>query len=35
MASRAETTPSRVDHPIIGPGHTFASVTDKIASLVL
>jgi molybdopterin-containing oxidoreductase family membrane subunit len=23
------------DHPIIGPGHTFASVTDKIASLVL
>jgi molybdopterin-containing oxidoreductase family membrane subunit len=25
---------SRV-HPVIGPGHTFASVTDKIASLVL
>ncbi len=25
----------RVEHPIIGPGHTFASVTDKIASLVL
>jgi Ni/Fe-hydrogenase subunit HybB-like protein len=25
----------RVVHPVIGPGHTFASVTDKIASLVL
>jgi len=23
------------EHPIIGPGHTFATVTDKIASLVL
>jgi Ni/Fe-hydrogenase subunit HybB-like protein len=30
MASSA-----RVEPPIIGPGHTFASVTDKIASLVL
>jgi Ni/Fe-hydrogenase subunit HybB-like protein len=28
-------TPAPVDHPVIGPGHTFASVTDKIASLVL
>ena len=26
---------SRVDHPVIGPGHTFATVTDKISSLVL
>jgi len=26
---------TRVDTPIVGPGHTFASVTDKIASLVL
>jgi molybdopterin-containing oxidoreductase family membrane subunit len=26
---------SGVRHPVIGPGHTFASVTDKIASLVL
>jgi len=26
---------ARVEPPIIGPGHTFASVTDKIASLVL
>ena len=25
----------RVVHPVIGPGHTFGSVTDKIASLVL
>jgi Ni/Fe-hydrogenase subunit HybB-like protein len=25
----------KVVHPVIGPGHTFASVTDKIASLVL
>jgi molybdopterin-containing oxidoreductase family membrane subunit len=25
----------RTVHPVIGPGHTFASVTDKIASLVL
>jgi Ni/Fe-hydrogenase subunit HybB-like protein len=32
--TRVETRES-VDHPIIGPGHTFASVTDKIASLVL
>jgi Ni/Fe-hydrogenase subunit HybB-like protein len=23
------------EHPVIGPGHTFASVTDKIASIVL
>ncbi len=27
--------PSRVEHPVIGPGHTFATVTDKISSLVL
>jgi len=26
---------TRVGPPIVGPGHTFASVTDKIASLVL
>ena len=26
---------SRVEHPVIGPGHTFATVTDKISSLVL
>jgi Ni/Fe-hydrogenase subunit HybB-like protein len=26
---------TRADAPIVGPGHTFASVTDKIASLVL
>jgi Ni/Fe-hydrogenase subunit HybB-like protein len=25
----------RTESPIVGPGHTFASVTDKIASLVL
>jgi molybdopterin-containing oxidoreductase family membrane subunit len=25
----------RVVHPVIGPGHTFASVTDKISSIVL
>jgi Ni/Fe-hydrogenase subunit HybB-like protein len=25
----------RTVHPVIGPGHTFGSVTDKIASLVL
>jgi molybdopterin-containing oxidoreductase family membrane subunit len=25
----------RAEHPIVGPGHTFATVTDKIASLVL
>jgi Ni/Fe-hydrogenase subunit HybB-like protein len=25
----------RVERPIVGPGHTFATVTDKIASLVL
>ncbi len=36
MASGARVDPpATVDHPIIGPGHTFASVTDKIASLVL
>jgi Ni/Fe-hydrogenase subunit HybB-like protein len=34
VASRVE-TPAPADHPIIGPGHTFGSVTDKIASLVL
>ena len=28
-------SPSRVEHPVIGPGHTFATVTDKISSLVL
>jgi molybdopterin-containing oxidoreductase family membrane subunit len=28
-------SPERVVHPVIGPGHTFATVTDKIASLVL
>jgi len=28
-------SPERTVHPVIGPGHTFASVTDKIASLVL
>jgi Ni/Fe-hydrogenase subunit HybB-like protein len=28
-------SPARVEPPVIGPGHTFASVTDKIASLVL
>ena len=26
---------SAVDTPIIGPGHTFATVTDKISSIVL
>ncbi len=26
---------ARVEHPVIGPGHTFATVTDKISSLVL
>ena len=25
----------RVTPPIIGPGHTYASVTDKISSVVL
>jgi Ni/Fe-hydrogenase subunit HybB-like protein len=25
----------RVERPIVGPGHTFATVTDKIASIVL
>jgi len=28
-------SPGRVEQPIVGPGHTFATVTDKIASLVL
>jgi Ni/Fe-hydrogenase subunit HybB-like protein len=28
-------SPARAEQPIIGPGHTFATVTDKIASLVL
>ena len=30
-------SPSRspAEHPVIGPGHTFATVTDKISSLVL
>jgi Ni/Fe-hydrogenase subunit HybB-like protein len=28
-------SPARVERPIVGPGHTFATVTDKIASLVL
>ncbi|HEY7922943.1 MAG TPA: NrfD/PsrC family molybdoenzyme membrane anchor subunit [Vicinamibacteria bacterium] len=28
-------SPERTVHPVIGPGHTFGSVTDKIASLVL
>jgi Ni/Fe-hydrogenase subunit HybB-like protein len=28
-------SPSRVEAPIVGPGHTFSTVTDKIASLVL
>ena len=28
-------SPDRVVHPVIGPGHTFASVTDKISSIVL
>jgi molybdopterin-containing oxidoreductase family membrane subunit len=41
MASEVPSTADRSggvahrEHPIIGPGHTFASVTDKIASLVL
>ena len=32
---RTMASPERTVHPVIGPGHTFASVTDKIASLVL
>ena len=28
-------SPTRVEAPIVGPGHTFATVTDKIASIVL
>ena len=28
-------SPARAEQPVIGPGHTFATVTDKIASLVL
>jgi molybdopterin-containing oxidoreductase family membrane subunit len=28
-------SPARVEPPVIGPGHTFATVTDKISSLVL
>ena len=24
-----------VAHPVIGPGHTYSSVTDKISSIVL
>ncbi len=27
--------PERVEHPVIEPGHTFASVTDKISAIVL
>jgi molybdopterin-containing oxidoreductase family membrane subunit len=34
MAGQSRGTAYR-EHPIIGPGHTFATVTDKIASLVL
>ncbi len=33
--SRAAHAPEHGDRPLIGPGHGFASVTDKIASLVL
>jgi Ni/Fe-hydrogenase subunit HybB-like protein len=32
---RTMASDERVVHPVIGPGHTFGSVTDKIASLVL
>jgi Ni/Fe-hydrogenase subunit HybB-like protein len=32
---RSMASNERVVHPVIGPGHTFGSVTDKIASLVL
>jgi Ni/Fe-hydrogenase subunit HybB-like protein len=32
---RTMASEERVVHPVIGPGHTFGSVTDKIASLVL
>ncbi len=35
MASATEQPVVAGEHPVIGPGHTFASVTDKIASLVL
>jgi len=33
----AETRPSQIDgsQPLIGPGHTFGTITDKIASIVL
>jgi molybdopterin-containing oxidoreductase family membrane subunit len=27
--------PEGIDHPVIGPGHTYASITDKISAIVL
>jgi Ni/Fe-hydrogenase subunit HybB-like protein len=33
--SNSVASEQRAVHPVIGPGHTFGSVTDKIASLVL
>jgi molybdopterin-containing oxidoreductase family membrane subunit len=28
-------SPSQAEHPIVGPGHTFGTVTDKISTIVL
>src|ERR1044071_8518284 len=27
--------PEDIEHPVIGPGHTYASITDKISAIVL
>src|SRR5215218_5796964 len=35
MASERLEGPARDEHPVLAPGHTFASVTDKISAIVL
>src|SRR5262245_20534262 len=35
MAERNETMAASTDAPLIEPGHTYASVTDKISAIVL
>jgi molybdopterin-containing oxidoreductase family membrane subunit len=35
MASERPESPALEEHPVLAPGHTFASVTDKISSIVL
>src|SRR5262245_40397870 len=34
MESR-DVTPNPVDVPVLGPGHTFGSITDKVSAIVL